>query len=368
MGGYLTAIFGMKKYLKAENKPTWFIKSCLHRYLRFLPTVLGAVMFSSVFSGRAWTLYASIYENGFCDFQNLWKLLLFISTWNGNPPSSLGWLWYLCNDVWYHFAGLGIIWIISSKKKYIRIFSYIALIFLSLLSPVYRTTYAAVCGLYPGVLGVGTQVIPTEDHFTNGSICYDGMYTALYYSPWARCSAYFIGFSIGIFMIGRQNKLTTSWKLKSKATLLWLCGIGCVLVVIFVPMNYWRHFENWGRPAESFFYGFCHEIFALGTICIALACEYYRHKFWNPIRWILQHNFWVVLSKLNFSTYCIHYMIVTMFLCDHQIPLLEFTASWFFQSSVYLIVVCYIFGFFLYCLVEYPFAKIEDLVFSKIFR
>jgi len=195
----------------------------------------------------------------------------------------------------------------------------------------------------------------------------------LYFKPWARCSVYFMGYAFGAFVVTRQfesakNQTSKNFgiTLKSKISifiyyLAWIAVFILANVIPFCLKDYWVN-RNWSRFAQDFFNGFAREIWGLMIFLIIYLSEFIQPQnartFINFPTWFLKHNFWSRFSKLNYSAYCGHY-IVLCWVIGRAEETKFYTNKIVFLDFINVVVLSYVFAFVLYALFEAPFRRVE---------
>jgi peptidoglycan/LPS O-acetylase OafA/YrhL len=78
------------------------------------------------------------------------------------------------------------------------------------------------------------------------------------------------------------------------------------------------------------------------------------------VRWFLSHPLWQPTAKLSLSIYLVHDLYIIMSVTNIK-ELAYFDVSWMMHIIAGDIVICVLFGVFLYLLVEAPTAKLLNL-------
>ena len=140
----------------------------------------------------------------------------------------------------------------------------------------------------------------------------------IYTKPWTRIGPYLIGILMG-FIFYRQIKPNFRKKYYTHMfyTSLWLLATGLCLTIVYGPHGPFTG-EDFSESENVAYLMFSRLAWAIGLAIIIFACH-------NGYGWvvndILSMKFWLPLSRLVFTTYLVHGVVLFILLFTRNTPL-----------------------------------------------
>ncbi|XP_054728349.1 nose resistant to fluoxetine protein 6-like [Anastrepha obliqua] len=285
----MVAFREMEKNTGKLNVPMMYI----HRYLRLTPVLAVAVLFyMSLFnyigSGPIWKSFTV--ANEMCD-KTWWATILYVQNYAAPGEMCLGHAWYLAVDTQLFFLSpifLILIW----KWRKIGIAATIALGLL-LVACLFTIIIINQYTIYDIArnYGVNSEAMPK-----------------IYYSTHTRCSAWIVGLIFGYYLHRNNGRIAKIPK--------WLVAVGWLisLATIFTLVFAWypKTLPSTGGPTvlESAFYlAFGRMAWPLAICWVVYACV---NGYGGIINSFLSWTFWQPISKLSYSMYIWHLIVITI--------------------------------------------------------
>lgn len=351
MSGLLLA-YNAFKQLKNSKKISWkwFY---LHRYLRITPTLMFVILLQAkivplVDKSPLW--FTIVNEQRCKDYW--WTNLLYMNNFhpsNTFQDSCLQWTWYLAIDWQFFVITPLMIWLISR-------FGYKGLIGTSLFLILGSTITTA---LFINHYDYNPMAISFPlDRVTEDAADF---FNKVYVKPYCRIQPYVIGFVFGYLMHTRIFKAkTTGWTL---ALLFWSLTIIVSLCLIYAPITALKNDPHIWTKFENILYACSrHLLWGILLAWVTYACEY---GYGGYVKEFLSAKFWIPLSRLNYSAYLIHLILINVMFVGHRTGLhyTKHLMVYFFCASLLL---SYSFAFLLGLMVEFPCANIEKMVMKRL--
>jgi peptidoglycan/LPS O-acetylase OafA/YrhL len=214
--------------------PLLLLKIYFHRVFRLIPAMAGVIIFVVTFwiylgEGPIWAPSAESKVNG-CR-KHWWVTLTFLQEIINPKGACIGWTWYIANDMMY-FLTLPFIVYAFCKK---RIVGYITCLCLVVLCSI--ITIALCFHYHAGISPVSAGGEVTQH---------------IYYKPWTRFGAYYVGVIFGSMYYEYKNEETyprtigTVFYRKAANSkvfghLIFLGGVGLTSFLIWFPMPEYRN-------------------------------------------------------------------------------------------------------------------------------
>ena len=361
LSGFLVTYLLLKQLAKRGGlSPLQWIAFYLHRYLRLtLPFVVAmlaeAWLYRFVMTGPRAQLVSRGPDNihDMCE-KYWWTNPLYINNfvpWNC-PEACMGQGWYLANDMQFFFVAP----------------IFISLLFWRPLAGLVGTLGGMICSAVTAAiitahnkLGPATISDPNPDHF--------GL---LYNKPWIRITPYLVGilggwlyWKWGAQIKNRINSLP-EWQKVVTATPIWVATAAVQYAVVFGLYNdIQEQMQEQKTPSEvdSVFYESLAKIaWSLSLTIQILLCQCGLGGFINSL---LSWNGWLVLSRLTYSVFLLHWGILTLY--GAQMRHVMFLNPDFEFAVLYLglLAMSYLAAAVLYLTVEQPVANLEGITYRK---
>jgi len=313
----------------------WFMYF-FHRIWRLVPTYMFVLFFWYKMSGTMGYGPLFYFESSRDPDPNCgpywWTNLLFINNLVPYADNFVNecmiWSWYIAVDMQLFIIGAPVLALWVSRKR-IAIATIIALIVggtISVLVVTYRMNLS--------YFGTGYQV-----------------WDALYTKPWTRFATYFIGVATGIFFTLDTPKPKGVWW----RPVSYVIGAVLILAPIFGTYSYFQKNDTWSTTENALYLAFTRPSFTLGLTLLSF-CMYNGHA--TVLRNFLSADIWGPLSRLTFSAYLIHPVIMYIVFINT-----ENVQQWTPLSvSIYytaFVVFSYFAAMCVWLLVEKPFMNLE---------
>ncbi|XP_022092075.1 nose resistant to fluoxetine protein 6-like isoform X2 [Acanthaster planci] len=339
LSGFLLAYLTFGRFRELRTVKTWAL-FYFHRYWRLTPLFAFVILI--------WMYIPQFFGEGPIWQQNTlrplcssywWSSLLYIS--NFYPTTFLsqcmGWTWYLANDMQFFVISP----LLLVPLFYFPVFGWLSLIATLLASFISTGLIIGIYDLKIDILDVLTGM-QSNDYMS-----------LVYGKPYCRISPYLVGIGLGYIMHRIGNRKV---KLNPALALIgWLAAAALAMSVVYglypstkSPMS---------RPASIVYASVSRFVWALSLAWVVYACKY---GYGGWINSFLSWHFWVPLSRVTFSAYLIHPIVILVFYDN-------FASPWHF--SVYLTAfyfagvasISYFIAIFLALAIEYPCANLEKL-------
>jgi len=330
----------------------------LHRYLRltvpFLVVTLGQGFLAQIFiRGPFEDILTKGSEN--CN-KWWWTNILYINNfvpWN-KLEICVGQSWYLSNDFQFFIVAPLFIWLLYKSPR-----TGIAVTMTTLVC----SCVAAGVITYGYNLGPSTVFDPNAANFTDFKLLYD--------KPWIRCPPYLIGLLGGWFCFKNLDSLKLYI---SRLRFITRLLLSVVIWITTCTVQYWVTFglhndmlKKTSGEKISLAGSVVYETFARSSWGIALLVQIVSCQcgLGGIINKVLSWKGWIVLSRLTFAVYLLHYIIIQSFIVQLRHP--------FFYKPDYEIAILY-FGFLgmsylaaalLFTCVEQPLTFLERMTYRK---
>ncbi|XP_076091676.1 nose resistant to fluoxetine protein 6-like [Mytilus galloprovincialis] len=284
LSGCLLTYLVLKQLKKQKGKLNWFM-FYFHRFWRLTPPYMLVMMvyialFPYLGSGPIWKKNGL--ENNYCE-DTWWYNLLYIQNFRPITDQCFAWAWYLANDMQFY--------VISPI----------------LLLPLYFNKVAGtiVTAMFLGGTTIATGIIST--HYDLGLSTFDknamDYFNNYYIKPYTRMGPYLVGIYTGYILY----KIKCTFKINKFVNLL-LWGV-FTAVASSVLYGVYDHYN--GKPFSTevaSLYNAVHKTAWGAAVCwVIFACATGNGGFINTI---LSWKGFVPLSRLTYSAYLIHPVII----------------------------------------------------------
>ncbi|RWS14326.1 nose resistant to fluoxetine protein 6-like isoform X2 [Dinothrombium tinctorium] len=269
--GALLSIYTQLHSLKKKQKIN-FIQLILHRFFRFSPlvwfTILLMLIIPSIGSGPLWKEYF-IYQEMKCK-NYWWSTVLFINNWFPENEMCLLHTWYLSADF--------------------QMFIFATIFIIPLFS------------VLTGLLTYIRRGPPTVIYNTPSELAVNIQATSVYTPTYSHLGPYCIGIIFGYLLFKKRN-----YRIKPLiCVFIWCISIVAFLLVL-LSTYYWNIGYKWSPLSAALYSGTHRLIWSLSVAWVCFACVTGNG---GPINKFLSWKLFIPLSKLGFSIYLMHFLIV----------------------------------------------------------
>ena len=341
LSGFLLSYLSIKEMDRRQGK-FQFITFYVHRLLRLSPACYLVVLIyfkllPHVGSGPLWFFMDDISH---CE-KYWWTSFLYI---NNFYPISMS---IDCYPVMWYLSDIVQFFIVSP-------------IFVLLLYHCWRIGFAtiggimlasiAIIGTFVGIANINANLFLTPD--LTG---WDNIYS----KPYCRINAYLIGVLLGFVLYKKWRVKCDLWILICFYSLMWIIAIGSCLVIVFGQYKTWNG-HPFTKSENIMYFMFSYTVFSTGVALMIYACH---NGFGGVINKLLSFSFWVPLSNLNYMTYLVHPIVLTLMYRTMRVQFIytDWLLILLFASAV---VLSYSLALILAVTVEYPVANIENAVYK----
>ena len=204
-------------------------------------------------------------------------------------------------------------------------------------------------------------------HPITAEICNDSWASDLYFKPFVRMAAYYLGFLAG-FLIYESRKRSKTGKLLIELKKIWQIFIyifswlmvpAMIISICLLPKDYWFK-QNWSRLTMTLYSGLFREWWSISIILMLILTEKVTVKSsLNFPSWFIKHKMFLLCSRLNYSSYCIHFVVCRWLTAPNPAPKF-YTATDVLSLTIATIILSYAMGFWLYAWFEAPFARLVN--------
>uniref|UniRef100_A0A914HG36 Nose resistant-to-fluoxetine protein N-terminal domain-containing protein n=1 Tax=Globodera rostochiensis TaxID=31243 RepID=A0A914HG36_GLORO len=263
------------------------------RYLRLTPVYVLVMLtkvtvLTYISEGPFWRPI----DPNFCR-ESWWANLLYIKNFVGQNDSCMGWTWYLANDFQlYAFAPILIIALHKYKMG--------GVVFGLLLLIASSTTNVVITlrnGYPPAPLLTSKFITVLADYWND-----------LYVKPYIRCGPYIVGCVVGYFLA--ETRTQQNFRMSPLQ-----CFIGWTVTIVLTIYSIFGLYNFTKTGDISFWWSLLYTAFGRLAFALALgwttfACETNHGASINAI---LGHKMFVPLSKITFSAYLLHPILLQIY-------------------------------------------------------
>ena len=354
---------------RARNYALFLVKFYIHRILRITPTFLVVLLFywqlSPLMSdGPLWRPGTDAVTD-VCDNFGWLYPILYVN--NFYPPFTdigcMSWTWYLANDMqFFIFSPLFIFPAFFLPFQFALIPLAIAIVIFLIPSFIIAWAYSLHSNFYFPINHLTDGLLPIALNMTRGDLIND-----YYIKPYCRINPYLIGLALGyiIWKVGQ-------WRLEGAHRR--MLDIGFMIINIFMwPISfaicfglvYGMYGSFHGHLMTEFenilYIGTSRTLWGLGLAMFVFICY---SGMGGPVDSFLSWGVFVPLSRLTFTAYLIHPVVVTMFLSS-----LRDTISYYDITHSFLIVgliaMSYAVAAVIAVCIEFPLSNVEDLILRR---
>ena len=342
ISGLLVTFVGLR-HMSRRNGNFNIGKFYLHRYLRMTPLMMAVIAFTATLlkymnEGPAATESTVMFDL-WCR-KNWWTNALYLHNFINRENMCLSHSWYSAVDMQL-FIVTPLILIPLYRRPRIGLF----IILGTLLSSMLLTASLTILNHLPAVPYMSDVV--SQDVMNE----YYGM---IYIKPYTRIGPYLVGMALGFVLYSREGKITLS---KNQSIIGWTAAVIANVAVLFamLPVNGGYRLPD---VLAGLYSATSRVIWALSLAWVTYATSAGKGGW---IGSFLSSKFWQPWSRLTYSAYLIHPVIMAIFYGSRQTT---FEFSHFLMSYIALgnLILTYAVSFLLSIVFESPVISIEKLL------
>jgi len=366
LSGLLVGYLGMRQITKSRGKLP-ILLMYIQRYLRLTPAYAFMILFSVGFlkffgAGPYWREYVDIQKSQ-C-ITNWWTNLLYINNVYPVENKCYGWGWYLANDMQFYLMSPFILMLLyKSLAAGVSLVS-----FLIVSSIICSGVISATSDQQPTAINYARFFIfpahlahapgPIVQNITPEATFQNKFETDIYHTPWCRMCAYMIGMLAGVLLFKTKLKI----KMSSVTVVFgWVASAASGLAIIYGVFWYTSRQEIMTIPLAAFYNAMNRAVWAACVCWVVVACTC---GYGGPVTKLLDWSFWTPLSKLTYSAYLIHLIVIYWYMAVQESPM-----HWSYVGFVYYYLGCLMISFglayVLALLVEWPAMELLRIAFPR---
>ena len=342
ISGLLVTTIGLKQLRERKGKFN-FLAFYLHRYLRMTPLMMAVIAFTStllkyVNDGPS-SQESTVMFDSWCR-KNWWLNALYLQNFFNRENMCLSHTWYSAVDM-----QLFILTPLLLIPLYRRPRLGLIILLVTLVSSMTLTAALTIIKHLPAV--------PYLSNVTSQEALND-YYGIIYIKPYTRIGAYLVGMLLGFILYSTEDKVRLS---KTQATIGWILAVVGNLGVLFAmtPVNGGYQLPD---ALAGLYSATSRVVWALSMAWVTYASSAGRGGF---IGSLLSSRLWLPWSRLTYSAYIIHPVVMAIFYGSRQTT---FEFSHFLMSYVALgnLFLTYAISFILSITFEAPVISLEKLL------
>ena len=347
LSGALVAYLTLREMEKKRGRFP-FITYYLHRYLR-LTMVYAFLLFfwwaltQHLLDGNTWK---DVTDKNCGKYW--WTNLLYINNlypWK-LEKECMGWSWYLANDMQFFV---------------------IAPLILIPLYYFFPVGLAVSLGML-GVSFIATGSIAGVHKYSANTFLQTPNATAeaqqsndIYIKPYCRISPYLVGLVLG-YILYKKIRFSFHWLANWMLYVgVWVLAAGCCVSTLYGLYDSW-HGHQLGLAENVTYFMFSRFVWAVGLALMVFACH-------NGYGWVinsfLSMKFWIPLSRLTYTAYLIHPIILTVIFSSLRDPF-TYTDYTLAVYAVAMVVLSFGAAGVVAAFVEFPLSNLEMAVFKAL--
>ncbi|XP_066297621.1 O-acyltransferase like protein-like [Branchiostoma lanceolatum] len=310
----------------------------LHRYWRLTPVyafliMIFACLLKYMGTGPVWASPENLAMGNINACQTwMWTNLLYINNWVLGEQECFGWAWYLGVDMQLYVIAPGLLILLHKKPKL-----GLALIIVFLTGSMIATGI-----IYHFVVNMA-----------------GGSYFGLVYTnTFTRAGPYMVGLLLGYILFKTGRKVPSTRRTKALMLLGWFCATGVAVLFVVAPQFIGSPFSVLNSPAWR---AFDRTMFSCAVAWVVYACSV---GYGGIITEFLSWSGWVPLSRLTYTAYLVHPIIMHVYTMSLKTPLFYSATNWWFYFIAYAFM-AFLCGFVASIMVEFPFFGLEKLIFPQ---
>ncbi|CAF0871536.1 unnamed protein product [Brachionus calyciflorus] len=344
LSGFLTCYTFLKEIERRNNQITFLfmLKYYFHRFWRLTPAYVIAYFISlnlSGYMGNGPQYPETGIESQKCHNQ-WWANILYINNFYGPENFCFGISWYLANDFQFHFFAPIILIPLALKKVFIAFGISIVLLVVNIVATALNVYYRQI------------EAAQFGQNFGD-------FFLKFYILPWYRMGPYIIGLLVGYAVIITKKK-----KLKISRFLnlaMWSFSILLTGLVVFGLYPDALGENPLSREARIMYQSFSKIAWSFAIGYMIYSCIMSSGGIVNKI---LSWSIWVPLSRVNYSAFLIHILVMMVFNANQE-HLIHFQDSnmmfYFLSECIFTYALAYLFNIFF----EQPWVALEKFIFKR---
>lgn len=335
-----------------EAKQTWQFWTCFifRRFWRLTPIYMTVLAIGTNLYDHI--VYGPLKAHNLEEFhecrEKWWAHLLYINNLFKPTQKCMTWTWYLAVDMQLHVLSPLFIYPVYRNRR-LGVVLIVGLLVMSMLS--------AFCS----ELTYGGQFLLMDMNFTD-------YWSHVYTVPWSRASAFAIGLLLGVVLrdLDRSKPhawetfLARKWCQRLFSPIMWTLNIGVGVALALVNHAQWRHGSgHWDKLSLAAFECLSRPLWSMAVAWVIFACNTGRA---GPIVKVLSFSPFVVLSRLCYSVYLLHPLVI-LFVVYSRRTAIYLHPDRIDQVYNYLgnLVLTHLFAMLLYLFVEAPLRNLDVL-------
>ncbi|KAI1292044.1 Nose resistant to fluoxetine protein 6 [Halotydeus destructor] len=346
ISGLLVSLVGLRMMRRTKGKFN-FVYFYVHRYLRMTPLMMVIIGFSATLlryagDGPGWHESITVYDSWCRD--NWWLNVFYMHNFVNRSNMCLSHSWYSAVDMQLYL--IAPIIIIALYKKPKIGFTILGAI---LVGSMAITAFLTFTRHFPAVPYIN-DLVPQD--------IVNDYYGAIYIKPYTRVGPYLVGMAFGflLYTLDGNVHLTTT-----QSRIGWTAAITLNLAILFSMAP-----ANMGYlPSDAMaalYSSTSRTLWATTLAWVTYACLAGRGGVINSF---LSWKVWVPLSRLTYSAYLIHPIVMVSFYGSRQTTF-EFSHFLMLYLTLGHLVLTYALSFILSTLIESPIVALEKIFLAKL--
>ncbi|KAM9959014.1 hypothetical protein ACTFIR_000065 [Dictyostelium discoideum] len=336
----------------------FWILYVIHRVVRLIPLYYFLIFFSMwvmplMGSGPIYYQFETFAKDQCSNYW--WTNILFIN--NFYLDECYGVSWYLANDMQFFLLTPFII-VLYRKSKPLGWILAVSIMIASMMATLAVSIKYKIPTFFD-LLGTEAEIVsphPTSQLITN-----------IYQKPYYRIGAYIVGILIAFIYTDSKlsKKVRYFYYLRTTRYLLYCISLFITFFLSYISFDFYKNsinfVGNWTTIQKSFYNGFSHTTFSIGVSIIILATFY---GYGGIVQWFLKLGIWKFFSKLTYSSYLVHPLVIAYRLYS-MTNFLHYSTIEFSILYIGNVVTTFAAAFVIHLLIEKPFINLERLIFSS---
>ncbi|XP_057290815.1 O-acyltransferase like protein-like [Hydractinia symbiolongicarpus] len=349
LSGLLVGYLSMKRFELKGNLP--LLRYYLHRYIRLTPSYAFLIFFATyvfpiIADGPFWFTQAPTSMQTQNCVKYWWTNLLYINNFYPDDQSKMCYpvSWYLANDMQFYVISPIILWCMY-KFKWIGVF--VANGSLLLASLITNGALMYKDNASPVFYQKGVNLLDP-----NSPVLRYQKY--LYEKPWTRIMPYLVGLVLGYVIMQKHNIRKFKYPLYSLG---WFLAVGTGIACVYGPFTATQ--EAWNQ-ATNITYGVMFRfVWALALAWVVYACH---NGYGGLVNDFLSWKAFIPLSRLTYSTYLTHAMVILLFFGASQTAV-DLTLLNYVYICSGITVLSFAAAYIVSVCIEYPVFNLEKLLY-----